>query len=165
MGNSSSAVRKGVLGPVGALLLLTLTTIIAPVPAQAEDNFSSVCSRSDIYCDEGVKVSYSWPSSDKCQFWGDFTDNDVHVCVRTSTDQIFVRDVGADSNAVVARHRLRSESGLVRYCVNRFGYGTWAMCDFNWPEDRWWNIYGGEYNYRSNTFYWTYMEAVLQFYD
>ena len=121
------AVRRFLTAAPVSLALAVL--IIAPAQA-------------DIIWQTGAKVSHtfhsSWPSaesiggSSKCA--GTY---DAVAEVKLDGDYVYVADTCTDGRSAMAQVITYNEAGNSvrhRYCRNPHGYGTWAQCNWDWPE-------------------------------
>lgn len=120
----------------------------------------------------GVKVSKpnwsSWPGvtpivssyvgSAQC----DYGDNATAVAKRVG-DYLYVRDDCADGRSAVAKVTIISGSntGDAYVCRNSHGNGTWARCDFNWPENVGMSFAAGVYNGDTGYLKWDYANDRL----
>lgn len=127
-----------------ALVVSMISSVLAlslfPTAAYAEAHFSSKCGLSYVICKNGIE--YTGPNpvylpngvADDCI--DQFPDNepDVTSCVRYSGDVIWVKDTAADGHSAVAQVTTNTSPQVTRICRNRFGAGSWAKCNWDWPE-------------------------------
>lgn len=68
--------------------------------------------------------------------------------VKLAGDLIYVLDGCKDGKSAVARVTVNSgpDAGDKRICRNSYGVGSWARCDWDWPEDPVKNLTAGTYD-------------------
>ncbi|MEV0730993.1 hypothetical protein [Polymorphospora sp. NPDC050346] len=75
----------------------------------------------------------------------------TRICIDYDGDYVFVYDGEADGGSGLAEIYSSSGSYDFRYCRNAHGAGTWARCNFDWPEDATKRVYGGvPYSYTNH---------------
>lgn len=111
-----------------------------PSPSFAEDNYFEWCSRGNVSCQTGTKVS--GPSGqDACAV--EYT-NYTQVCINYDGDIVYVLDGVSDGNSAIGAVSTPDAGDVSgRWCRNPHGVGTWAKCNFNWVEDTTKAVYGG----------------------
>jgi hypothetical protein len=68
------------------------------------------------------------------------------AAVKAVGDYVYVRDLCADGKSAVGRVWSPTGATDVRICRNSLGAGTWARCDFDWPEGIRLGISAGTYD-------------------
>lgn len=115
------------------MLCTTLTIALVPSPANAATKWKT-----------GTKVSHSyhyteWPNTDA---WGGSADcpqtfTYSYVEVKRYGDKTFVKDPCKDGASAIAMVIVYNNDWSIRsrkVCRNKYGKGTWAVCDWNWIE-------------------------------
>jgi hypothetical protein len=85
-------------------------------------------------------VSYDTPSDGSQPKCGP----DSVVFVKRAGDYLFVKDTCKDGRSAVGR--VSWSPNEYRTCRNPYGRGTWARCNFDWPENEAKVAVGGVYN-------------------
>jgi len=101
-----------------------------------------------VSCQNGVEVSGP-PSGLRCdtspQIFGS-----TKVCVQYDGDFVYVRDGDADGHAALGIiDTPYTGSVRTRFCRNPHANGSWARCNFDWPESGLKTVSGG---YRITTY-------------
>lgn len=130
-------VRVGVVAAAVAACVLG-----APPAAMASGaDFYKGCRNSDVSCQDGVRVTGTIGPFNRCGTAGSSVGS-TEVCIRYDGDVVYVKDGAADGHSAIAQ--ITTAKGVpYRYCRNPYGHGTWAKCDFNWPENAWKEFSGG----------------------
>lgn len=114
-----------------------------PSASWADDNYFVFCSKSTVSCQTGAETGTPWGAADSCN---EEPYTDTNVCIKYDGDIVYVYDGSADGNSAIALvHIGDAGEGHVanRWCRNPHGLGSWARCNFNWPEDKTKEVYPG----------------------
>jgi len=107
------------------------------------DNYMDVCPSDNVSCQTGVQVSGTGGTGDTCG-----TGYKTYVCIDYDGDYVYVYDNDADGGSGLAEIYSTNSSYNFRYCRNPHGAGTWARCNFDWPEDAYKEVRSGvRYSY------------------
>jgi hypothetical protein len=111
-----------------------------PTASRADDSYFEWCSRGNVSCQTGTKVS--GPSGqDTCYVEH---GHNTQVCINYDGDIVYVLDGVSDGHSAVGAVST-PDAGEVsgRWCRNPHGVATWAKCNFDWVEDTKKTVYGG----------------------
>lgn len=130
--------RAGLL----ALLFAATAVFAAPSPSMAADGtYYYECSYADVACQTGVLVTSF--SSDICKTAPLGGSRSTTVCIDYEGDWVYVKDGSADGWPALAEIVGGNGSVYKRLCRNNHTAGTWARCNFDWPESSEKDVYGG----------------------
>ena len=138
--------RKIAAGAAG--LAVSLVLVVAPEAQAAAPIWQTGIKQSTtpsfaLMGASGFAESYEYGSS-RCEAtWGFSNSSGVVVL---SNDLIYVKDTCRDGRSAVARVVDLNGNTATRICRNPHGFGTWAKCDFNWPEPAQYRFEAGVYN-------------------
>ena len=97
--------------------------------------------------------TYSWPEDRPC----DPNGMEAVVAVKLVGDYVYVYDDCKDGRSAIAAITGHEDGHFhKRYCRNLHGKGTWARCNFDWPEGSAKNLIGGSYNGDTGDLHWSY---------
>lgn len=141
------------------LILSTLFPIFVAAPANAAT-----------YWLVGVEVS-GIPSGTWGPVWGrNGRDTDClydtgwggRGVIKHDGDYMYVRDMCADGASTLMQLTILSGSGTGDHyiCRNKHGKGSWARCNFDWPENRLIQVSIGFYDAQTGDQWWDYEESV-----
>lgn len=147
--------RTIVRGLVAGVAALALSGGAAPASAQAEANYWPWCSQGDRVCVEGPQVS-GHSGSEFCEW--DFNGTahpNAAACVDKANDIVWVKDTAEDGRSGMAN--VLGSGGTWYHCRNKHGNGSWARCNFDWPENRSFDLYLQDWNFSAGVgseLYW-----------
>jgi hypothetical protein len=76
-------------------------------------------------------------------------------------DYVYVRDDCYDGRAAVGKVTWDSAGEAIRLiCRNSEGYGNWARCDWDWPEDEVKSLVAGVHNGNTGYLSWDHGRTV-----
>jgi hypothetical protein len=137
---------KRLLVGVGALLaMLALSASARPGAAHAEASYFSFCAQADRVCVEGTQVAGP-VGAEFCE--GDPNGSshpNAAACVDKANDQVWVDDTAEDSRSGMAY--VLGSGGTWYICRNKHGNGSWARCNFDWPEGRSFDLYLSDWDF------------------
>jgi hypothetical protein len=138
--------RKGI-GRVVAIAVVSVlfgSGLVVPGAAQlprayADANYFDSCSYDWLHCGTGSQVDLT---GDQVRARTDFclgddngnTHPNAAVCIKRDTDVVFVRDTDSDGRSALGQ--IGFSAANIYVCRNAHGFGTWARCDFGWPESQ-----------------------------
>jgi len=147
----SALARK--IGTRSAVVALAAGAALFAVPTAswADGDYFTWCASSEVTCQTGTEVSA--PSGeDKCV--KELTHYTI-VCINYNGDYVYVYDGDADGHSSLGAVSTPDAGSLTgRWCRNTHGYGSWAVCNFNWVEDTTHYVYGG-IRYDSDSLWYT----------
>ena len=137
--------RKGIgraAAIAAASVLFGFGQIVVPgaahVPvAHADAGYFDDCSYDWLHCGTGEQVDLTSDQvrarTDLC-LWdnNDGSHPNAAVCIKRDGDVVFVRDTDSDGRSALGQIGFTVDNIYV--CRNGHGSGTWARCDFQWPE-------------------------------
>ncbi|MET9268512.1 hypothetical protein [Kribbella sp. NPDC003557] len=138
--------RKGIgraAAIAAASLLLGFGQIVVPgaahLPvAHADAGYFDDCAYDWLHCGTGEQVDLTADQvrarTDLC-LWdnNDGSHPNAAVCIKRDGDVVFVRDTDSDGRSALGQIGFTVDNIYV--CRNGHGSGTWARCDFQWPEN------------------------------
>ncbi|GAA3573214.1 hypothetical protein [Kribbella ginsengisoli] len=137
--------RKGIrrVAAIAASVVLGFGLIVvpgaAPLPrAHADGGYFDSCSFDWLTCGTGEQVDLTSDQvrarTDLC-LWdnNDGSHPNAAVCIKRDADVVFVRDTNSDGRSALGQIGFAVNNIYV--CRNAHGFGTWARCDFQWPEN------------------------------
>ena len=146
---------------LGALVLVAAVVAI-PAPASAGGSVTT--------WQTGVKVSspvgretwiigspdaWAWSNLTRCGDW------ESRAWVRRTGDYVYLKDECADGRSAVAQVTFPyNGTNYHRMCRNSHGNGTWARCNFNWPEGPMKQLTAGSNNQSTGYKHWDYGAGV-----
>lgn len=117
------------------------------VSSAPEPQFAGRCGRVEVICQNGELSGNASSCVPDCRyirhcFVSSSDEPDVGVCVQPHGDFVWVNDRSSDGNGGIGA-AFNDQFGQ-RICRNAHGSGTWARCDWNWPEGSSWDLSGAE---------------------
>lgn len=122
----------------------------------AEAQFSSICSQAGKICKNGRLVSNPTNCIPDCNHervcFSTLSDEpSVRSCLQRYNDLIWVNDQEADGHSGIAA--VVNDSHADRICRNPHGAGTWARCNWDWPEGLRWAWQQTEFDKETDNFF------------
>ncbi|MGH3648116.1 MAG: hypothetical protein ACRDTM_13205 [Micromonosporaceae bacterium] len=113
----------------------------------SEDYFSGRCVYGRTYCKNGLRI-YPTPGYDPAGADWCWYDSHVRICIKWEGDYVYVKDKVSDGRSAVAEVYGPVSTWEPRslYCRNPYGTGTWARCNFDWPENNYYDLVAYTFN-------------------
>jgi hypothetical protein len=139
--------RKGIgraAAIAAASVVIGFGLIVVPGPANlprayaADASYFEECSFDWLHCGTGEQVDLTSDQvrarTDLC-LWdnNDGSHPNAAVCIKRDGDVVFVRDTDSDGRSALGQ--IGFTVANIYVCRNAHGAGTWARCDFQWPEN------------------------------
>lgn len=137
--------RQALPGLVALFAVLALSAIAKPGAAHAEASYFSFCAQADRVCVEGAQVAGPVGAEFCVGDPNGSTHPNAGVCVDKANDLVWVSDTAQDSRSGMGY--VLGSGGTWYICRNKWGNGTWARCNFDWPEGRTFDVYLGDWDF------------------